>query len=241
MSMSHHDPPRPLEWTPELVEAFWAFRSSRPHEYFSGLYKEQLASVFVRHCKTAARVLDFGCGPGFLGEHLIKKGYRVAFTDLAQESLNDISRRLRQNPSFLGAFQADELLSRDRRFDAVLAIELLEHLPDAELEHIMNSVRAVMQPQALLMVTTPNSENLDAMQTYCPVSNLYFHPWQHVRSWTRTTLSRYLEGQYFDVLAAYTTDFSIPRSQLLRRLRVAQHRRQRPDRLPHLVAIARSK
>ena len=63
---------------------------------------------------------------------------------------------------------------------------------DEELQDTLHRVSTLTKPGGLLIVTTPNNENLELQMSYCPVSNLLFHRWQHVRSFTRATLCELL-------------------------------------------------
>ena len=64
--------PHKIEWTPEKIERFWdACASGADERYFSSKYGDSLIRTAKHYVKLDGRILDFGCGPGFLLEKLI--------------------------------------------------------------------------------------------------------------------------------------------------------------------------
>lgn len=92
----------------------------------------------------------------------------------------------------------------------------------------------------MLIVTTPNGEDLSASQIYCPNCDSKFHRWQHVRSWTGKTLGDFMEKLGFEVVAKVETNFSDkPGVRALLKNFVRMILKRNPQ--PHLAVIARKK
>ena len=85
--------------------------------------------------------------------------------------------------------------------------EVIEHVLDEELDSVLKRVAALTKTGGLLVVTTPNDEDLELGMSYCPVSNVVFHRWQHVRSFTDTSLSELLARAGFEALAVHRLSF----------------------------------
>src|SRR5207302_11461340 len=74
-----------------------------------------------------------------------------------------------------------------------------------ELRNMIVLCRSKLRPGGYLILTTPNNENLEASACICPECGCIFNRWQHVRSWTRGTLTRYLtEHDFRDIDVART-------------------------------------
>ena len=72
--------------------------------------------------------LEVGCGEGVISERLSRRWRRVAALDLPDAGLR-AEWRERPGPGYLHA-DAHRLPFRDNQFDVVVAVEVLEHLPD---------------------------------------------------------------------------------------------------------------
>ncbi len=101
----------------------------RRHPWWTARASLTLALLEREGVKPPSRVLDAGCGWGVTLDALERRGYRAAGLDLSRRALEQIDRPDRV------LFEAD--LTRDldaaldgQPFDAVLALDVLEHLDD---------------------------------------------------------------------------------------------------------------
>jgi 2-polyprenyl-3-methyl-5-hydroxy-6-metoxy-1,4-benzoquinol methylase len=170
--------PTELKWTPELVKRYWEFQ--RPETYFGYHRGASIAAFASKYIKKGANVLDYGCGPGFLIPHLIKKGYNVTGVD----------DMIYPFPSI------DNIMTYNIRFDAILLIELIEHLYVDDFVTTLANIHSLLSHDGTLIITTPNNEKLEDNLIYYPPDNVVFHRWQHVRSWNKNTLRSALEKQF---------------------------------------------
>lgn len=202
------------QWTPDAVGRFWDYLGSRTDlypEYFSNIY----GAGIVKFIKMATdlsggrRVLDYGCGPGFLIEHLLREKITCRGFDFSEVSVNRVNERFASSPYWKGAISANELPLpfKDGEFDLVTCLETLEHLDDATLEATLNEISRVLAPGGMAVFTTPHDENLRAASIMCPFCNCEFHRVQHVRSFDRRTLAEQVERRGFSVLFCDTLDF----------------------------------
>jgi SAM-dependent methyltransferase len=233
--------PAPLEWTPERIAAFWDFQSRFPDTYFGHRHGAALAALLGRLAPRGAAVLDFGTGPGFLLPHLLRAGFAVTACDISPASIENAARIGAGQRGFAGAFLSTDPAFRAKRFDAVLMTELVEHVEEPLLGEILAEIRQLLRRGGQLLVTTPNEEDLAAEQVFCPCCGSLFHRWQHVRSWSRQSLSDRLVQAGFLPGEAGITDFALepPRGGL--RVRLARLRARLDGRRPpHLWALARA-
>lgn len=236
---------RPFEWTSDSVEAFWNFESRYPERYFTYFYAAGMLKSFHRYLVDAEFILDYGCGTGLFLAHLAEHGYRVAGTDTSGRSLEIARERLQGYGTFLGVFPPDALGAEGRRFDVILATELVEHLYNDGLDHVLSTLRRLVKPNGRIIVTTPNQERLEDSLLMCPCCQSVFHRWQHLRTWSPASFTDYVERRGFRVIDAFTTDFSKERWRRLpwwKKLKKsfrgkAPTRNKPPAELPHLVVV----
>lgn len=96
----------------------------------SRLRNPWVAQKIAREHGAGARVLDVGCGAGFLSNHLAREGFDVTGLDASQASIEVAARHdvTGQAQYLLG--DALSLPFPDACFDAVCAMDFLEHVED---------------------------------------------------------------------------------------------------------------
>ncbi len=233
---------RALAWTDEHVRRFWEYESQFPENYFSYGYRDRLVPRLRGKLTGKQRVLDFGCGGGFLIPALSKVAAEVYGVDFSPKSVELTNERSKSIPNFRGAYAPTEALDKGLRFDGILAVEVIEHLSDQQLSLTLDLIKKLLEPGGVLVFTTPNDEDLAASRLYCPECDHVFHRWQHVRSWNARSLGAFLAREGFRDIEAWTTDFSPPIGLgawgQVRRAFKAVGRGADPG-LPHLVASGR--
>lgn len=226
----------PLEWTDEMVGALWRYQAEENiDDYFTNLFGDRILEATARYVPADAVVCDYGCGPGFLLERLLQHHRAFGF-DFTRANIEKARLRVAGNPNLAGlfTFEAGDLPAGAA--DVTYVVETVEHLLPHHVDGFFEKVRHVLKPDGLVIVSTPNDENLAAATVYCPCCNKTFHRWQHVRSFNAATLSSFMERGGFRRVAAFSTDFSAAGawSRLKVRLRPSFGRWN-----PHLVYIGR--
>ena len=169
-----------MRWTPERIARFW-IGSRNTKLYFTYLFGDVIARSLGRYITGRRCVLDYGCGVGYLLPHLCRYAPEVYGADPSPESVARTNVRLGGTKSFKGAFLVSELRTRRMQFDTILAVEVIEHLDDAELAAVLTDIRAMLAPEGIAIFTTPNDEKLRNNMILCPATGEIFHRWQHVQ------------------------------------------------------------
>ena len=230
-----------LVWDDVKTLKFWHWQSQFKEAYFTNIFGKRIV-WHLRHwlIGKGCSVLDYGCGPGFLIPHLVKNGQEVWAADFSDEAVRLVNERYGSLPNFNGALTVDQCRVENRKFSRIVSIEVIEHLSDAHLTAFFDTLKQLLAQKGLVVVTTPNSENLRDLETYCPCCDHVFHRFQHVRTFTPDTLAATVRDNGFVPLKIFTTDFS---------RHPFWHPRQwgkdvlalivgAPKRTPHLVCIA---
>jgi 2-polyprenyl-3-methyl-5-hydroxy-6-metoxy-1,4-benzoquinol methylase len=170
----------------------------------AGLQPAELAlrrRFLLEHVTAGERVLDVGCGEGWFAAELARAGASVVAIDVAEEPL----RRARERVPGLDARLVDAdgpWPLDDASFDAVWAGETIEHVPDTA--GWCSEARRVLTPGGRLLLSTPDHGRLRALWLACSrrAFEAHFDPCaDHLRFYTRATLTRLLEEHGFQAVA----------------------------------------
>ena len=232
---------RLMEWNGVTVGRFWAWQSQYPHQYFTMRFGRNITnelSSYLYRCKT---IVDYGCGPGHLIPHLLKKNFKVAATDQSVEAISATNARYSGHRNFLGARLLEETIADGAKFDALLSVEVIEHLGNDHLTEFFNNVVRLTRPGSVVIVTTPNDEILEDSLVYCPQCDHSFHRYQHVRTWTSESLTATAIAHGLEIVRVYTTDFSKNklRDPIGLAKRLVKAVLGRAEKRPHLVCVSR--
>ncbi|MBP9748880.1 methyltransferase domain-containing protein [Patescibacteria group bacterium] len=101
------------------------------------------------------RVLDVGCGDGWVTKEFVARGAQVTGVDFSERALS-FARLLVPNASF---FHNDgtALPFADASFDYIFFLEVLEHIPPAEIQTVLAELRRVLAPQGELILSVPST------------------------------------------------------------------------------------
>lgn len=148
------------------------------------------------------RVLDAGCGNGAFARMLVDRGYEVTGIDLSDSGI-EIAKSQCPGGRFELASLTDDLLSRfDEPFDAVVSLEVVEHLYDPRL--FARRMFDVLRPGGQLILSTPYHGYLKnvALAVSGKLDSHFTALWDggHIKFWSRRTLSRLLTEAGFRVV-----------------------------------------
>ena len=160
--------------------------------------------VFQPFLDKTKSYLDFGGGDGHFAALLCSHGFRVATYELSGGRSDIAKQRLSAyGANYLGSVSPDT----EMRFDGIFLIEVAEHVLDEDVEPTYRLIRSLLKPGGLLFLTTPNNEDLDLGSAYEPQSGLFFHRWQHVRSFDRAKLTAMLKPFGLHEVLIHQIDF----------------------------------
>jgi 2-polyprenyl-3-methyl-5-hydroxy-6-metoxy-1,4-benzoquinol methylase len=196
--------PHPVQWTPDKIERFWSWVSRDP-SFGDQYFTRQVGHTLIRLLNsriglTGRRILDYGCGPGYLLRALHDLRIDCAYTgiDHSATSIDIVNEFGPTLPQFHRAQKPVSMTDAlGEAFDIIICCEVIEHLSDDALEDLLVFCRRHLRDDGYLIMTTPNKERLHDHSTYCPDCGAYFHRWQHVRSWSQDTLTSYLKARGF--------------------------------------------
>jgi 2-polyprenyl-3-methyl-5-hydroxy-6-metoxy-1,4-benzoquinol methylase len=237
----------PIVWDDVKVSRLWNYYSKTPpysEVYFSKVFGDAILKRSRLPIDTSLSILDFGCGPGFIWEHILKLNAQWSYTgiDFSPDSVAEISQKGAGHKQFVEAQHITTLPTRfeNSQFDAVLLLEVVEHLNDEYLSGTLNEIARVIKPGGILVVSTPNEEDLSASTRFCPECGAIFHEWQHIRNWSVNTLAEKLASHGFALDFAETHDFRV-RNIFHKLMRLARRLKNGKTSNPHMIAVFQKK
>lgn len=149
------------------------------HFWFIGR-RALISRLLAKHLGEKNRfILDLGCGTGMMVEVLMRQGYQVLGVDLRPEGLCATHQALPW--SWLLQAEATKLPLADNIFDAVLLLDVLEHVDEQVL---LQEVYRVLRPGGLVLITVPAIPWLWSSRDQAAC---------HLRRYTRNQLKSMLE------------------------------------------------
>lgn len=114
---------------------------------------------FVGRDPKTVKVLDFGCGSGHTVSYLDGLGYDAHGVDMSREAIEHGASRGIPN---LQVSKDERIGAPDASFDAVLAMDVLEHLEDESFA--VREIHRVLKPGGVFVVMVPAYEWLWGVQ-----------------------------------------------------------------------------
>jgi 2-polyprenyl-6-hydroxyphenyl methylase / 3-demethylubiquinone-9 3-methyltransferase len=141
----------------KLAAEWWAPRGPmRALHEMNPLRATWIVDRINRHGLTPGTLLDVGCGAGLLAEALAATGIPVLGLDAAPAAIAVAQAHAegRGLPLTYRLGRIEELVAEGQRFPVVTALEVIEHVPDAEA--FIATLADLVAPGGLLFVSTMN-------------------------------------------------------------------------------------
>lgn len=158
--------PREVERFSALAEAWWdPFGDFRPLHKLNPVriaYVRDAVSIHFGRDLRRTRplqgfaILDIGCGGGLLAEPLARLGAQVTGIDASERNI-EIARAHADQGGLEIDYQAtgaENLVQRNKRFDVVLNMEVVEHV--ADVSAFLGASLALLKPGGIMVVATLN-------------------------------------------------------------------------------------
>jgi SAM-dependent methyltransferase len=178
----------------------------------------QAASDYVRYRillgllpAASRRVVDAGCGDGYLSYLLRRRGHRPIAVDL---SASRLSKARASQPADLPVLQAccGALPLASGAVDAVIFSEILEHL-ESPLEALRNGAR-ILRPGGRLILSVPHAQ--DAPDVVCPHCCRQFNAAGHLHRFDPEGMRALVESAGLRPLRVFTAASALTRYFLRR-------------------------
>jgi len=172
-------------------------------------------AIVLDHIAPGSQVLDVGIGGGALGRALADRGCVVDGCTLsADEAANAAASYRRIEIADLGAVALDTLFG-DRRYDAIVCADVLEHLPRPTA--VLDACRRLLAGGGTLLLSIPNVGYAGLIAELMAGDFRYRSEGlldrSHVRFFTRRSLLRLLRESRWQVDAIAPVELDLPDSE----------------------------
>jgi len=121
-------------------------------------YQSQKRIVFELLAGVRGRILDAGCGPAMIESSLLDMGLEVHGIDVSPEMIRLGHARIAQHPlrerCRLDVGEIEQLDCPDGHFDAIVAMGVLEYVPDHRAT--LRELHRALKPGGTVVLTVPN-------------------------------------------------------------------------------------
>lgn len=141
------------------------------------------------------KILDVGFGQGYIEELLDKnKSYDLYGIDISSTAVKRARTKFKGN-FITGDISQIKTHYKKNFFDAILALELIEHVSPNEIFNFYKSLHKLLKPGGILIISTPLNEDL---------RNRKENPSGHVRDYQPAVIIMEQELSGFKVLETHT-------------------------------------
>lgn len=190
----YHDIWSNLGCDPYAEKAAAAHDPDKLEELLTTVPRFQWAVRQLRGLARNARVLDVGCGEGALSWAAQQMGFEAHGCDVAEPAVALARGLVGADNVHVGTI--DDLPYPPRTFDAVAALEVLEHLPDPRA--FVERAALLLKPDGVLLLTLPNRHRVFAVLKRAlgkAQSNTDYPP-HHLTRWSARALRRLLGPRF---------------------------------------------
>lgn len=151
-------------------EVFYSKYHSNYKTFISSVDEKALNSLFthydykilpvIKNYNISAKILELGCGPGYLLKYLQSKGFDNTFgIDISEEQI-----QIAKNEG-LNVIQADVfdfLKTTNEKYDLIFAFDFIEHFTKDELVELAKLIYEKLNDNGAFIIRTPNGEGFFA-------------------------------------------------------------------------------
>ncbi|OGH26250.1 MAG: hypothetical protein A3C30_04025 [Candidatus Levybacteria bacterium RIFCSPHIGHO2_02_FULL_40_18] len=173
---------------------YWDTKFNIPVKFsdLDGMTRDKINTIIKFLPEENSHILDLGIGQGYLEQRLqeLGKNYELYGIDVSKRSIARLKKRIRGKFNIGNVLQIRNYYKKNY-FDAVVAIELIEHISPRKIFKLYKDIRSLLKPTGIFILSTPLNEGLKFMKE---------NPSSHVREYTESIVFTELKLSGFRVL-----------------------------------------
>lgn len=161
---------------------------------------ENLLDSFEKY-RSNNRILDVGCGEGWILELAIKRGWRAYGTEFSSRAIEICEKK--GIKMYAGILRSENIEEKD--FDIIVSSETIEHINNPREE--VSNIYQLLRKGGLFYITTPNFNSYVRRITKAKYDIIQYP--EHLSYYTKKTLNRLLKQSGFRKVKLETTGISV--------------------------------
>ncbi|MCJ7698270.1 MAG: class I SAM-dependent methyltransferase [Thermoplasmata archaeon] len=167
-------------------KAFEILYQSEEKNFWFRVRNNIIVNAIARYLPLQSRILEVGCGTGYVSHYLKQLGFHIECLDLFSEAL-DFCKMRDSGYAYYHHNFANRLFLE--KFDGVCAFDVLEHIEDDNL--ILRNMYDALKPGGYIFITVPADMRLwSAMDIHA----------EHKRRYSMQGLQEKIENNRFNVI-----------------------------------------
>jgi 2-polyprenyl-3-methyl-5-hydroxy-6-metoxy-1,4-benzoquinol methylase len=166
---------------------------------------EGLLDSFEKYRKNN-RILDVGCGEGWILELAMKRGWQPYGTEFSSKAIEICEKK--GIKMYAGVLKAEDIKEKD--FDIIVSSETIEHINNPREE--LANIHQLLRKGGLFYITTPNFNSYLRRMMKDKYAIIKYP--EHLSYYTTTTLNKLLRNTGFSKVKLMTTGISLSHYQL---------------------------
>lgn len=138
-----------------FYKSFW--RDPQFIRLYLGKINDGYLELLNKYCPVGAKILDVGCGAGYMSLELARNGYHVNAFDISASCIQEAENALSQNPYKNGfgslTYRVMALDQAVGQYDVVLFSVSLHHMVD--LERALDKANSLLRPGGCILCYEP--------------------------------------------------------------------------------------
>ena len=165
--------------------------------------------LFFKANLDKCKVLDYGSGKGHITIFFLDRGIEMWGCDVSPEAVNYCNDKFKGFSNFhkVSLFDGRGLPYEDDFFDFVICTECIEHVLPEHMNNLLDEIYRILVPGGIILITTPNEEDMKKAEIYCPQCDMYFHKYGHVGRYSKESLTELMEEHKYKTVMCQGTDF----------------------------------
>lgn len=168
------------------------YRWSHNHQDNSFKYLNKTINIITDSLNKNSKVIDIGCGNGYLTKKITKKFKNVVGVDQSKSAIKFAKKNYKGKIKFINSDL--ENLNLKKKFDIIFLIEVIEHVYSPD--NLIKKIKKFMKKNTILIISTPyHGYFKNLLIALLNKFDDHLNPlWEHghIKFWSKNTLSKLL-------------------------------------------------